>query len=162
MKTGTAFDGLVARAFDLIDWTKVQNFIREGVRGKLRVVVWAASEIRRTEQPTRIQFHDRTRFLFASVAQRLRRVWREVQDDAYALERFTEQVRESFTSRDGFSSYYPNDWHEWGRRWTNGTITKLARLLAVYVLRDGGEWDANKELDLMESDRSNGGIRRLD
>ncbi|NCB16845.1 MAG: hypothetical protein EOM65_11810 [Synergistales bacterium] len=46
------------------------------------------------------------------------------------------RVKEDFTSRDGFMSFYPNDVREWGDRWKDDMI--LMRSLILYIMESRG------------------------
>lgn len=46
------------------------------------------------------------------------------------------RVKEDFTSRDGFMSFYPNDVREWGDKWKDDMI--LMRSLISYIMESKG------------------------
>jgi hypothetical protein len=77
--------------------------------------------------------------------------------DTVLLVDLVAMVRELFTSRDGFISFYSPDLKEWGlsSTWDHNQV---GALLLVYVEHISGEsWgSSNQEYDLMESAQCNG------
>lgn len=75
---------------------------------------------------------------------------------AFDLNEFAAHVREKFTSRDGFISFYPADLSEWGRveSWDHN---QAGTALEFYAIQEsGGEFDHYQEFGLMEDARCNG------
>ena len=70
---------------------------------------------------------------------------------------FTREVRQQFTSRDGFMSYYDPDWREWGRL-SDWDHNQIGTLIAVYAAQESlqGEFGQWVEYEVMEHARGNG------
>ena len=68
---------------------------------------------------------------------------------------FERVCRERFTSRDGFHSYYSNDWRDWGKasKWDHNQI---GALIQAYVETMNGKFSQFEEFSLMELALSNG------
>ena len=74
----------------------------------------------------------------------------------FDLKAFAEFVRERFTSRDGFISFYPAELSEWGKieSWDHN---QCGTALEFYAIQEsGGEYDNWQEYAIMENSLSNG------
>ena len=74
----------------------------------------------------------------------------------FNLKAFADFVRERFTSRDGFISFYPAELAEWGRveSWDHN---QCGTALEFYAIQEsGGEYDQWSEYAIMETSISNG------
>jgi hypothetical protein len=91
--------------------------------------------------------------IFCNISEsELNRVFDETPEDV--LERVAADM---FTSRDGFSSFYPNDPCEWGTidRWDHNQI---GCLIAAYVESQNPDFDQYAEYALMEDAQCNGKV----
>ena len=74
----------------------------------------------------------------------------------FDLSQFSDFVRDKFTSRDGFISFYPADLSEWGKieTWDHN---KCGTALEFYAMQqNGGEFDQWAEYSIMENAISGG------
>ena len=74
----------------------------------------------------------------------------------FDLKAFAEFVRERFTSRDGFISFYPSELAEWGKidTWDHN---QCGTALEFYAIQEsGGKYDHWQEYAIMENSLSNG------
>ena len=80
----------------------------------------------------------------------------------FDLSAFAEYVREKFTSRGGFSSFYSPVLAEWGSPKTYDH-NQAGAVLEFYAMQESnsGKFDVWEEFDLMESPRCNGFIEYL-
>lgn len=79
----------------------------------------------------------------------------------FDLAAFAAFVRERFTSRDGFISFYPADLAEWGNveSWDHN---QCGTALEFYAIQEnGGEFDQWKEYAIMEDSMCNGFMSEL-
>ena len=74
----------------------------------------------------------------------------------FDLKAFAEFVRERFTSRDGFISFYPAELSEWGKveSWDHNQIGTALEFYAIQ--ESGGEFDQWAEHGIIEDSLSNG------
>lgn len=79
----------------------------------------------------------------------------------FDLKAFAAFVRERFTSRDGFSSFYAADLAEWGKieSWDHNQIGTSLEFYAIQ--ESGGEYDHWQEYAIMETSISNGFMYEL-
>lgn len=71
----------------------------------------------------------------------------------------TKVCKDMFTSRDGFTSFYDNDWREYGKV-TTWDANQLSALLEAYLIMTVDD-DYTKEYELMENARCNGLIENI-
>ena len=74
---------------------------------------------------------------------------------------FSAFVRERFTSRDGFISFYPADLAEWGKieSWDHN---QCGTAIEFYAMQESsGEFDSWKEYALMENSQCNGFLQEI-
>lgn len=79
----------------------------------------------------------------------------------FDLAEFSAFVRERFTNRDGFISFYPADLAEWGKieSWDHN---QCGTALEFYAMQEsGGEFDSWKEYALMENSQCNGFLQEI-
>jgi len=79
----------------------------------------------------------------------------------FDLKAFADFVRERFTSRDGFISFYPSELAEWGRveSWDHN---QCGTALEFYAIQEsGGEYDHWQEYAIMENSLCNGFMQEL-
>lgn len=79
----------------------------------------------------------------------------------FNLNAFAAFVRERFTSRDGFSSFYAADLAEWGKieSWDHNQVGTALEFYAIQ--ESGGEYDHWQEYAIMETSISNGFLSEL-
>jgi hypothetical protein len=118
-----------------------ENFIAEYLTG---------GEFVTMESPREYNFT--TDRLFIKISRdEIARLW--VATDRNTFDRI---VKERFTSRSGFCSFYSNRWQDWGRlsEWDHN---QLGALLAAYLDQQlACGWDQWKEYELMEHELGNG------
>lgn len=68
---------------------------------------------------------------------------------------FERVCHERFTSRSGFSSFYSNEWQEWGKAST-WDHNQIGALIQAYVETEQGKFSQFEEFMLMESAMGNG------
>jgi len=79
----------------------------------------------------------------------------------FDLKAFADYVRERFTSRDGFISFYPAELSEWGKveTWDHN---QCGTALEFYAIQEsGGEYDHWQEYAIMENSLCNGFMSEL-
>lgn len=121
------YESLVEKAFDLVNWNAVQN-------GYAKAYVESFSEefgilLRYKEMVSPKYYNFETDRLFAVIPQsEVERLYKETD-----TELLKEVIRERFTSRDGFISYYPNDLSEWPSDLARWDANHVGTLLLAYV-----------------------------
>lgn len=144
---------LVARAFDLVNWTAAhvayakayaENF---GQEFELPSLVF-------DELNSPREYNFVTDRIFVNIS---------FEDAQSAFDRvtplsLTAKAEEMFTSRSGFSSFYSPDWHSWGslEEWDHNQLFCLLAALAEDHF--GDDFDSWKQFELMESEQCNGGF----
>lgn len=152
--SGNGIDGLISRAFDLIDWTKAQtDYAREYADRFAREFDIEGLTFESLQSPREYNFTTDRIFVEiprAAWARIIRKTSREHLDNV---------AREMFTSRSGFISFYSPDWRKWGKFSAWDHNQRLA-MIAAYVLtvRDGEPFDQWAEYGLMENAICNGEI----
>ena len=79
----------------------------------------------------------------------------------FNMAEFSAFVRDRFTSRDGFISFYPAELTEWGKieTWDHN---QCGTALEFYATQEsGGEFDSFKEVEIMESSQCNGFLQEI-
>lgn len=79
----------------------------------------------------------------------------------FDLAEFSAFVRDRFTNRDGFISFYPADLAEWGKieTWDHN---QCGTALEFYAIQEsGGEFDSFKEIEIIESSQCNGFLQEI-
>lgn len=139
------YESLVDKAFDLVNWREVQN-------GYSKAYVEAFSEkfgviLRYKEMISPQYYNFETDRLFAAIPQsEVERLFKET--DTRLLR---EAIRERFTSRDGFISFYPNDLDEWPSDLSEWDANHVGTLLLAYVRNMlDGEFDSYEEFTVLE------------
>ena len=151
-ESGNPYDGLVSRAFDLINWQAVQQAYAKGyaenfgqafnIKGLIFDELNSPREYNFTTDRVFVKFP-------------LSEVFRIKRETPRAM--LEDQAREMFTSRSGFISHYSPDVKSWGpvSTWDHN---QLLALISAYVLhmRDGDAFDQWAVPDLMSDDQWNG------
>lgn len=153
--SGNQFDrgDLEMRAFDAVKWHEAQTAY--GMRYIERVAEEFEIDMKPESMVSPKEYNFTTDRLFAHIpVKEVRRLFKVTPRDI-----FTAVVKEEFTSRDGFSSSYPNDWAEWPTI-PNWDHNHAGALVKAYIRwKNGGEdMDQSKEVNLMERDEGNGRI----
>ncbi len=150
--SGNPNDGLVSRAFGLIDWQRAQTeYAREYVGAFADEFEIKGLRFESLNSPREYNFTTDRIFVELPIGEvyRMRRV-----TPANVLARV---AREMFTSRSGFSSFYSPDVTTWGpmREWDHN---QLFALISAYVdhVRNDGLFDMWAEHSLMDRAQCNG------
>lgn len=150
--SGNPYDGLVSRAFNLVQWQKVHA----AYAAHYAAAFCAEFEIQggafeSMTSPREYNFETDRIFITlpeSEVSRILAVTPRDILDNV---------AREMFTSRSGFISYYPPDVDSWGpvAEWDHN---QCFALLSAYVLhmRDGEAFDVWAEYSIMEYCSCNG------
>lgn len=150
-ETGDAIDGLVSHASDACDWSQVfKEYAQEYTENFGKEFGIHTLKFESLESPKYYNFS--TDRIFAHVDyEELQRIYNEVDKDELAI-----AIKDKFTSRSGFISFYANSIEEWGP-FEDWDFNQYGTLIEVFV----GELDGYKEIDLMENARGNGGLDNM-
>lgn len=151
-ENGNTYDGLVSRAFDLINWQAAQQAYSKGYAENFGQAFNIKGLIFDELNSPR-EYNFTTDRVFVKLP--LSEVFRIKRETPRAM--LEAQAREMFTSCSGFISHYSPDVSSWGAvsTWDHN---QLLALISAYVLhmRDGKEFDQWAEHDLMSDDQCNG------
>lgn len=142
---------LVWRASDLCHWGRVQNeYARDYAERLASLLTIPSLKFESLNSPREYNFT--TDRIFCTISEDdVRRILSLVDSDALAA-----LVRDTFTSRDGFISYYSPDVAEWGSV-ANWDHNQIGTLIQAYANQEhGGEFDSYAEYSLMEDCLCNG------
>lgn len=146
---------LVQRAYDLVDWrlvhTKYAKEYCENLAERLEIKL----EFDELNSPKFYNFTTDRIFAYISTAD-LMALRKRV--DSATLEK---EVKQRFTSRDGFSSFYSNKLVEWPWSPKEWDHNQIGTLLEAVVEDEHGGWDQWKEYDLMAGSFCNGFIDNI-
>jgi len=152
--SGNSYDGVVMRAYNACDWGAVHRAYAAEYCSAFAHEYKLALSFESLQSPREYNFT--TDRIFATIEEsEARRILAATAPDVLAA-----VAKESFTSRDGFCSFYSPDVADWGDV-SNWDHNQLGAMIAAYVAqqcdsRDG--FDQWAEFALMESAQGNGRI----
>jgi hypothetical protein len=153
--SGMPNTGLLSHAWDAVNWGQVheayaKNYCERFAR-EFRISSLTFEEL---NSPREYNFT--TDRIFASISlEDVRAILAKV-DPA----KLGEKVRECFTSRDGFSSFYSANLEDWGdvATWDHNQIGTLLQTFADQETHNHEEFDQWAEFELMEDAGGNGNV----
>ena len=143
---------LLDRARDLIDWRHVRNeYAKEYAEQFAHKFAIPSLKFESLDSP-RFYNYTTDRVFCTIEPDDLRRIMA-----TFDLPTFAEYVRERFTSRDGFASYYSPDLADWGSP-TEYDHNQAGAVLEFYAAQEStsGDFDQWAEFSLLEDARGNG------
>lgn len=153
---------LVGRVYDACDWRKVYEAYARAYCENF-AAQFAIKSLRFDELNSPREYNFTTDRIFARISRAdVRALWKRVD-----RERFTKLCEETFSSRDGFSSFYSPDWRAWGRvdGWDHNQIGALLQCIADVDAPSSESryerFDQWAEYSLMEDARCNGELDRF-
>lgn len=153
--SGTPNAGLLSHAWDVVNWRTVHEaYAKNYCESFAREFQISSLTFEELNSPREYNFT--TDRIFALIhLEDVRAILAKVDP-----EKLTEKVRECFTSRDGFSSFYSANLEEWGdvATWDHNQIDTLLQTFADQETRNHEEFDQWAEFELMEDTRGNGNI----
>jgi hypothetical protein len=151
--SGTPNAGLLARAWDGVNWRYVhEEYAKEYCKAFASEFQIKSLTFEETHSPREYNFTTDRIFAFISLED-VRSILAKVDPVKLA-----EKVRECFTSRDGFSSFYSADVDDWGdvETWDHNQTGTLMQTFADQETRNHEAFDQWAEFELMEDARGNG------
>ena len=149
--SGAERPALVCKAHDATDWRMVQNRYAAGYAAAFAAEFKLPLQFESMESPKKYNFS--TDIIFCTISAEKAALLFDTCDKA----RLDKIARETFTSRDGFASFYDPDFAEWGDilTWDHN---QLGALISAHVTEQNPDFDSWAEFDLMESAQCNGDI----
>lgn len=152
---GNINDGLLSRAFDMVNWTGVHNAYAKdytenfGLHFKLPSLKFESLSSPR-------EYNFTTDRIFVEIStDEVRRIFSEVPRLELRI-----KAEEMFTSRSGFTSYYDPDYSTWGgvEDWDHNQLLCLLTTMADVddICPSGDDFDSWAQFALMEDDQCNG------
>lgn len=153
---GIENDELVYRAWDSADWSTIRElYAKEYAENFAREFEIEALEFESIKSPREYNFSTDRIFCHIDYAELCSIV------KTFNMAEFSAFVRDRFTSRDGFISFYPAELTEWGqiKTWDHN---QCGTALEFYAIQEsGGEFDSWKEYALMENSQCNGFLQEI-
>ena len=153
---GIENDELVYRAWDSADWPIIhKEYAKEYAKGFAHEFGIKSLGFESLKSPREYNFTTDRIFCQIGYAELCGIV------KTFDLAEFSAYVRERFTSRDGFISYYSADLADWGRieSWDHNQCGTALEFYATQ--KNGGEFDQWAEYSIMENSLSNGFLSEL-
>lgn len=147
--SGNARPALVCKAHDAADWRKVQNNYAAEYAAAFAAEFNLPLRFGSMESPREYNFS--TDIVYCTISAE-NATWLFDTCDKTLLAKI---ARETFTSRDGFISFYSPDFTEWGDilAWDHN---QLGALIRAHVAEQNPDFDRWAEFELMESAQCNG------
>lgn len=146
---GTARHALVCKARDAADWRMVHNAYAAECAAAFAAEFKLPLQFESMRSPKEYNFY--TDIIYCTISAE-NAAWLFDTCDKALLDKI---ARETFTSRDGFASFYDPDFTDWG-----GILTwdhnQLGVLVRAHVTEQNPDFDQWAEFDLMESAQCNG------
>ena len=149
--SGTARPELVCKAHDAADWRMVQNNYAAEYAAAFAREFNLPLQFESMKSPREYNFS--TDIIYCAIGAD-DAAWLFDTCDKTLLDKI---ARETFTSRDGFASFYDPDFTEWGDLLT-WDPNQLGVLIRAHVTEQNPDFDQWAEFDLMENARCNGAI----
>ena len=147
---------LAYRAWDSADWSTIHElYAREYAENFAREFEIESLEFESIKSPREYNFSTDRIFCHIDYAELCSIV------KTFNMAEFSAFVRDRFTSRDGFISFYPAELTEWGKieTWDHN---QCGSALEFYAIQEsGGEFDSWKEYALMENSQCNGFLQEI-
>lgn len=140
------YESLRDKAFDLVDWRAVHygyaKAYVEGFSQEFEVEL----DFKEVVSPKYYNFE--TDRLFAVISlQEVERLFRQTNQDI-----FKQTIKDRFTSRSGFISYYPNDLSEWPSNLAEWDVNHVGTLLYAHVMqKTGKEFGGYEQYELVDN-----------
>lgn len=143
---GNVYEGIRDRAFDKVNWSQVHNdYAKEyaeclGIKFNLKTLKFL-------EMTSPKYYNFTTDRIFCNInLSEVTEIFNKVDK---ALLRQT--IKDSFTSYDGFISFYPNDLDEWPKELSDWDANHVGTLLTVYIRQENdGKFDQWDELEVFD------------
>ena len=150
--SGNPNNDLVARAFDLVDWSSAHKAYAKAYAENFCEHFKIAGVFESMTSPREYNFETDKAWIELTETE-ARRIFGETDD-----KNLRDQAREMFTSRSGFISFYSPDIDTWGdiAEWDYNQLYCLLSAYAEQETDSSDGFDSWAESDLMESDRCNG------
>ena len=151
-QSGNPYDGLVSRAFDLVQWQKVHTaYAAHYAAAFCEEFEIVGATFESMTSPREYNFTTDRVFITLPESEVIRIL------AVTPRETLEEVAREMFTSRSGFASFYPPDVESWGEvaEWDHNQCFALLSAYVLY-LRDGEAFDSWAEYSIMEHCSGNG------
>jgi len=124
------------KLFDEIDWKKEQINYAKGYTDIISELLGMPLQFEELDSPREYNF--RTDRIFVKIQTSDVQKLKELVDYA----QMKDYVRQHFTSRDGFSSYYENDYDEWLKQEEEFDHNQICSLISVYLNdKEGEHWE---------------------
>ena len=153
---GIENDELVYRAWDSADWQTIYElYSKEYAENFAHEFGIKTLEFESISSPREYNFSTDRIFCHIDYAELCSLV------KTFNMAEFSAFVRDRFTSRDGFISFYPEDLSEWGKieSWDHN---QCGTALEFYAIQESsGEFDSWKEIEIMESSQCNGFLQEI-
>ena len=153
---GIENDELVYRAWDSADWSTIRElYAKEYAENFAHEFEIKTLELESLKSPREYNFSTDRIFCHIDYAELCSIV------KTFNMAEFSAFVRDRFTSRDGFISFYPAELTEWGKieTWDHN---QCGTALEFYAIQEsGGEFDSWKEYALMENSQCNGFLQEI-
>lgn len=153
---GIENDELVYRAWDSADWSTIRElYAKEYAENFAREFEIEALEFESIKSPREYNFSTDRIFCYIDYSELCGII------KTFNPAEFSAFVRERFTSRDGFISFYPAELTEWGKieTWDHN---QCGTALEFYAMQESsGEFDSWKEIEIMESSQCNGFLQEI-
>ena len=134
---------LFQRAYDQADWGSIHNDYAKAYVEGFAAEFELAIEYKLMVSPREYNFT--TDRLFAEIElSEVERIFKLVPKEVLA-----KAVKDTFTSYDGFISYYSNDLDQWPKDLADWDHNQVGTLIAAYVYTIEPEFDQHKEYDLV-------------
>ena len=148
---GTARHALVCKARDATDWGRVQNSYSAGYAAALAAEFNLPLQFESMKSPREYNFSTDSIYCTISAEDAARLF------DTCDKTLLAKIARETFTSRDGFASFYDPDFTKWGDvlTWDHN---QLGALIRAHVTEQNPDFDHWAEFELMENAQCNGNI----
>lgn len=126
-----------------IDWQQVHvDYAKEYAEGFAQKLSLKSLEFASLESPKFYNFE--TDRIFCSIdLKEVKEIFSKIDKEL-----LIEKIKDKFTSRDGFHSFYSNDLDEWPKDLREWDLNQVGTLLEVYFEQEEGELDIFKERDL--------------
>ena len=147
--SGDARPEIMRRVFDAADWRMVQAKYAAYYAAAFAAEFKLPLQFESMESPKEYNFS--TDIVFCTISAETAALLFDTCDKAL-LDKI---ARETFTSRDGFASFYDPDFTEWGDILT-WDRNQLGALIRAHVTEQNPDFDQWAEFDLMENAQCNG------